>query len=193
MRLRTLHHSDWGRDIWEQLPLANCTANSKTPLFAMVSQENIGEKEKTLISSLFSDSGGDAKVKGTRKGGKGWGGGGGSKKEGPFLSPVSSRHIFRWADYLGAWDRLSKSKREKTFQERGKGTWSKRSWSWLSNGFFASSSMANRGNIIRTSRCGEIYISSGKTKYHTTTKVKDTLVSQKENGFLPGQVIRVFG
>ena len=53
------------------------------------------------------------------KGGRGGGGGGGgSKKEGPFLSPVSSRHIFRWADYLGAWDRLSKSKREKTFQDK---------------------------------------------------------------------------
>ena len=38
--------------------------------------------------------------------------------------------------------------------------------------------MDNRSNIIRPSRCGEIYFSS-KTMYHTSTKVKETLAKRK--------------
>ena len=50
---------------------------------ATVAGESSGTKRKhSLISSLFSDSGGDAKVKGTREGGKG---GGGRKQKGRAL------------------------------------------------------------------------------------------------------------
>ena len=65
----------------------------------------------SLACSRLSDSGEDAKEKGTRK----VGGAGKRKKEGspPPLSPVSSRFIFVFAlsqfsgpDYLGAWNRL---------------------------------------------------------------------------------------
>ena len=65
-----------------------------------------------VACSRLSDSGEDAKVKGTRK----VDGAGKNAKEGkepPFLSPVSSRFIFYFAlsqfrrpDYLGAWNRL---------------------------------------------------------------------------------------
>ena len=71
----------------------------------------------------LSDSGEDAKEKGTRK----VGGAGKRKKEGspPPLSPVSSRSIFLFAlsqfsgpDYLGAWNRLGGERRKFFFSLR---------------------------------------------------------------------------
>ena len=76
-----------------------------------------------VACSRLSDSGEDAKEKGTRK----VGGEGKRKKEGspPPLSPVSSRFIFLFAlsqfsgpDYLGAWNRLGGERRKFFFSLR---------------------------------------------------------------------------
>ena len=52
-----------------------------------------------LACSRLSDSGEDAKVKGTRKVG-------GAKKGKPLLSPVFALSQFRGPNYLGAWNRV---------------------------------------------------------------------------------------